>query len=252
MPRARTSPAPALPRADARGTAVGTDHLTFTYRQGIPPVLNNVSLTLPSGAVTALTGPSGSGKSTLLYLLALMIRPTSGHVMWDGSSASSLRDTQRSQLRACQVGFIFQDALLDPARSIVANICDSGLFAGMSHKQAIARARVLMGRFGVEHREDHKPGEISGGQAQRVAICRALLTDPRVIFADEPTGNLDDASADVVWQALVDHAATGATVVVATHDRALVERSDFEVRLTADGGVSTRSVSAHTGQVVIS
>ena len=214
------------------GTAVGTRGLTFGYSRTGAPVIQDLSIDLPTGAVTTLTGASGTGKSTLLYLLALMVRPTAGAVVWDGVPASALSDGQRARLRATDVGFVFQDALLDPSRSVLANVCDSALFAGMPRRAAAARARELMGRFGVEHREDHRPGEISGGQAQRVAVCRALLTDPRVIFADEPTGNLDEESAEVVWQALVGHAATGATVVVSTHDRALAARSDHEVRLT--------------------
>lgn len=214
------------------GVAVGTRDLTFAYSRTGPPVIQDLTIDLPTGAVTTLTGASGTGKSTLLYLLALMVRPTAGSVVWDGVPASSLPDGERSRLRATDVGFVFQDALLDPSRSVLANVCDSALFAGMPRQVAVARAREMMGRFGVEHREDHRPGEISGGQAQRVAVCRALLTDPRVIFADEPTGNLDHESAEVVWRALVDHAATGATVVVSTHDRTLAARSDHEVRLT--------------------
>ncbi|ACZ29885.1 ABC transporter related protein [Xylanimonas cellulosilytica DSM 15894] len=231
------------PRAAASaGTALGTRSLTFTYRAALPPVISDLTVDLPAGATTALTGPSGSGKSTLLYLLALMIRPTNGEVVWDRVPASRMADAARSRLRASQVGFIFQDALLDPSRSVLANVCDSGLFAGMRREDAVARARELMARFGVDHREDHKPGEISGGQAQRVAICRALLTNPRVVFADEPTGNLDEDTAAVVWQALTDHAATGATVVVATHDGSLVARADHEVRLDGSGGAELRAV----------
>lgn len=215
----------------SRGASLGTRDLTFAYHAGAPLVLQDLTVDLPVGAVTTMTGPSGSGKSTLLYLMALMIRPTSGEVVWDGIAASSLPDAERSRLRAREVGFIFQDALLDPSRTVLANVCDGALFAGMPYQLATTRARELMDRFEVGHRADHRPGEISGGQAQRVAICRALLTDPRVIFADEPTGNLDDASAEIVWQALSDHAATGATVVVSTHDKSLAARSDYTIHL---------------------
>src|SRR5690606_25377876 len=226
--------------ATTRTSVIGARELTFAYRSGATRVIDGLTLDLPMGAVTTLTGPSGSGKSTLLYLLALMIRPTRGEVMWDGRAASGLPDAARSRLRAAQVGFIFQDALLDPARTVLANVCDSGLFAGMPRHAAESRARELLDRFGVEHRADHRPGEISGGQAQRVAVCRALLTDPRVVFADEPTGNLDADSAEVVWGALADHAARGRTVVLATHDRELAARSDLEVRLRGDGGADLR------------
>jgi ABC-type lipoprotein export system ATPase subunit len=216
-------------------TVVGAQGLTFAYRAGTPPVIDTLTLELPAAAVTTITGPSGSGKSTLLYLLALMIRPTGGEVVWDGVAASRLPDAARSRLRAARVGFVFQDALLDPARTVLANVCDSALFAGMPRRTAAGRARELLARFGVEHRADHRPGEISGGQAQRVALCRALLTDPRVVFADEPTGNLDDDSADTVWQALADHAVAGGTVIMATHHRDLAARSTLEVRLRGDG-----------------
>jgi len=217
------------------GAALGAKDLSFSYRASAPPVIADLTVDVPVGAVTTMTGPSGSGKSTLLYLLALMIRPTAGEVTWDGLPVSHLTDAQRSRLRAAEVGFIFQDALLDPSRSVLANICDAALFSGMPRRVAITRATELMGRFGVEHRADHRPGEISGGQAQRVAICRALLTDPRVVFADEPTGNLDDASAEVVWQALATHAASGATVIISTHDTTLAARSDTEIRLPGQG-----------------
>lgn len=227
--------------ASPGATILGARALTFTYQAHSSPVVKNLTLDLPAGAVTTLTGPSGSGKSTLLYLLALMIRPTGGEIVWQGQSAANLPDAARSRLRAGHMGFIFQDALLDPSRSVLANVCDSGLFAGMTHSEAATRAHALLDRFGVEHRADHRPGEISGGQAQRVAICRALLTDPSVVFADEPTGNLDEASADVVWRALAEHAGRGRTVVLATHDRDLASRSDHEVRLRGDGGADAIS-----------
>ncbi|MCL2652580.1 MAG: ABC transporter ATP-binding protein [Propionibacteriaceae bacterium] len=228
-----------------RPLMVSVRELSFSYRQDSSAVVEGLSFGAPAGAVTALTGPSGSGKSTLLYLLALMIRPTGGEVIWDGQPTGRLPDATRSQMRAARMGFVFQDSLLDPSRTVLANVCDSGLFAGMPHSVAVSRAQQLLARFGVQHRADHRPGEISGGQAQRVALCRALLTDPKVIFADEPTGNLDDDSAQVVWQALADHADCGGTVVLATHDHGLAARSDVEVRLIGDGGVEVRSANGH-------
>ncbi len=195
----------------------------------------NRTETFPPGRISALTGPSGAGKSTLLYLLALLQRPTSGLVLWDGVPAQSLGDTERSRIRATRVGFVFQDALLDPARTVLDNVCEAALYGGMPRLAAVERARELMARFGVAHREEHRPGEISGGQAQRVALCRALLTNPEVVFADEPTGNLDQQSAGVVWGALRAHADSGATVIVSTHDPALVAASDHVVQLGGAG-----------------
>ncbi len=206
--------------------------MTFSYRRGAPPVLDGVDAVLEPGAVTALTGPSGSGKSTLLYVVALLLRPRSGSLLWDGRPVDGLPDAERSRLRAAHSGFVFQDAMLDPARTVLDNVCESALFAGSDLRGARRRARGLLEELGVDHRAVHRPGEISGGQAQRVALCRALLEDPEVIFADEPTGNLDHESAEVVWQTLVARAQQGAVVALATHDRELVARADHVIALT--------------------
>lgn len=210
---------------------VATRDLTFAYRRGATPVLADVTVDFPSGALTTITGPSGTGKSTLLYVVALLLRPGGGQVLWDGQRVDALPDGERSRLRASRTGFVFQDAMLDPARTVLDNVCESALFAGLTLHDARARARALLDRLGVAHRAEHRPGEISGGQAQRVALCRALVTGPDVVFGDEPTGNLDDESAAVVWQVLRDRAQEGATVVVATHDERLAATADHRVRL---------------------
>ncbi len=219
-------------RAHARPWRIEVRDLTFSYRRGATPVLDGVDAVLEPGAVTALTGPSGSGKSTLLYVVALLLRPHSGSLLWDGRPVDGLPDAERSRLRAAHSGFVFQDAMLDPARTVLDNVCESALFAGSDSRAARRRARGLLEELGVGHRADHRPGEISGGQAQRVALCRALLEDPEVIFADEPTGNLDHESAEVVWQTLEARARQGAVVALATHDRELVARADQVVALT--------------------
>jgi lipoprotein-releasing system ATP-binding protein len=205
--------------------------LALAYRRTAAPVIDDLSVAFAPGALTVITGPSGSGKSTLLYMLGLLVRPTSGEIYWEGEPTRPMSDVQRSRLRAREIGFVFQDALLDPSRSILDNVCDAGLFAGMCRSQQENRARDLLESFGVEHRATHRPGEISGGQAQRVALCRALLTRPRVVLGDEPTGNLDTESARVVWAALRDHADSGATVVVATHDERLAATADARLVL---------------------
>ncbi len=207
-------------------TLLAVEDLTFRYRRGAVPVVDGLTASFDAGTVTAVTGASGAGKSTLLYVLALLLKASSGQVLWAGEPVARLSDAERARLRASRAGFIFQDAMLDPARTVLDNVCEAGLFAGMTTTASRARSGELMERFGVAHRSSHRPGEISGGQAQRVALCRALLTRPQVVFGDEPTGNLDRASAHLVWDALVEHARTGAVVVVATHDQDLVSRAD--------------------------
>lgn len=211
--------------------SLATEDVAFAYRESDEPVFAGISHAFGAGGVTAVTGPSGGGKSTLMYLLALMLTPTHGVVTLDGRPVGGLEDVARSRLRAATIGFVFQDAVLDPARSVLENVLEGALYAGVDRRKARHRAYELLEAFGVSHRADHRPGEVSGGQAQRVALCRALVKGPRVLIADEPSGNLDPISAEVVWQALAAHAATGATVIVATHDPARVATADEELRL---------------------
>lgn len=199
--------------------------VSFGYSKG-RTIINDLSHRFSPGALTAITGRSGSGKSTVLGILGLLITPGAGEVLIDQQPVARLSDGSRSALRASTIGFVFQDALLDPARTIVDNVAQGALFAGMETRAAIKRSRELICELGVDHRWDHRPGEISGGQAQRVALCRALVCDPRLILADEPTGNLDDESADDVWSILARRAAAGATVIVATHDMRRAGSSD--------------------------
>lgn len=206
--------------------------LTFRYHADSDIILDHLTLNISDGAITALTGPSGAGKSTLLYLLALMLRQYEGDIEVNNQSTRFMSDAEVTRLRAQHMGFVFQDALLDPRRTVRDNVTDSGVFAGMPAKERRHRAHELLDQFGVGHRAHHRPGEISGGQAQRVALCRALLTRPTLIFGDEPTGNLDPESAQVVWGALKEAAAQGATVIVATHDPALAHDADERVVLT--------------------
>lgn len=195
------------------------------------PLLEEWSAAFPAGEVVAVTGPSGRGKSTLLYLLGLMLRPQAGEILLDGEAFHARSDRDRAAARAWSYGFVFQDAALDQSRTVLDNILETTLYRGDDRKALVARARDLMERFGVALRQDAKPGQVSGGQAQRIALCRALLGDPRVLLADEPTGNLDPASSHVVVQALHDQAHRGAAVIVVTHDPALVARCDRRVEL---------------------
>ena len=204
--------------------------VTFGYG-GTTPVLSEWGGDFEKGEVVALTGPSGRGKSTLLYLLGLMLKPTSGAVYVDGRDVSRSTDKERAHLRASKFGFVFQDAALDPTRTVLDNVVETALYRGDDRRTAIRTAHALLERFGVNVRATHRPGQVSGGQAQRIALCRALLGNPQILLADEPTGNLDAASSGVVIAALHEHAASGATVVVATHDPELVGRCHRKIEL---------------------
>ncbi|WP_051196478.1 ABC transporter ATP-binding protein [Jonesia quinghaiensis] len=215
---------------------LGCDALAFRYARNAPNIFSGLTLTFRPGSVTALSGASGSGKSTLLYVLSLLLKPSAGSVTLNDQPVSQLDDATLSRIRGSHMGFIFQDAMLDPARTVLDNVCEAGVFAGLTRKESRAQAAALLEEFGVEHRIDHRPGEISGGQAQRVGLCRGLLTNPGLIFADEPTGNLDTDTSEVVWQALQTRARRGATVVIATHDPDLMKRADALHRI--GGGAS--------------
>jgi putative ABC transport system ATP-binding protein len=204
--------------------------LTFAYDDR-RPILREWSAAFHGGEVVAVTGPSGRGKSSLLYLLGLMLRPDSGEVLVEGHSMADQPDRARAHLRARRFGFVFQDAALDASRTVIDNVVETALYRGADRRVSIGRARGLLEQFGVDVREDARPGEVSGGQAQRIALCRALLGDPGILLADEPTGNLDPASAAVVVEAFHARAHAGAAVVIVTHDPALVARCHRSIQL---------------------
>lgn len=204
---------------------LAVENLSFGYRAD-EPIVVDLTRNFSEGSVTVVTGPSGCGKSTLLYLLGLLLTPDSGSVRIDDFAVSGMSDADRSRLRADTVGFVFQDAVLDPSRTVLDNVVEGSVYANTPRGAAIERARSLMEQFGVDLRETHRPGEVSGGQAQRVALCRALLNRPTVILADEPTGNLDPVAADVVMGALTEAASGGATVIIATHQPEMIDAAD--------------------------
>lgn len=205
--------------------------LEFAYSRTSAPLFGGLSHDFPVGLVTALTGPSGRGKSTLLYLAGLLLTPSAGAVELDGSPVSALTDAARSALRATRMGFVFQDSELDPTRTIVDNVMEVGLYAGHTPAALRPRAHELLERFGLADRARHTPWQISGGQAQRVALCRALMNHPDIVLADEPTGNLDRDNTLLVLDSLTDIAREGCTVLIATHDPLVVEHADAVVQL---------------------
>jgi ABC-type lipoprotein export system ATPase subunit len=206
--------------------------LQFRYDHG-EELFGALTHTFAPGSVTAITGPSGQGKSTLLYIVGLLLRPRRGRVCYDGRDLAGCTDAQASAVRAATIGFVFQDAALDQFRTILDAVVEPALYAGRRRVDAIPTARRLLDTLGVDHRADHRPGQISGGQAQRVAVCRALINDPAVLLADEPTGNLDRLSAQAVLDALSAATRAGRTVVIATHDPFVLEYADVVLGLPA-------------------
>lgn len=219
-----------VPAAAAPALAVAD--LRFAYQRGGEELFGGLTHGFARGSVTVVTGASGRGKSTLLYVLGLMLTPLSGDVSVDGRPVSRMPDAVRSRLRADRIGFVFQDSELDPARRVVESVMEPGLYAGRRAADVRPVAYELLERFGLVDRADHRPGEVSGGQAQRVAVCRALVNEPDIVLADEPTGNLDRDNAGLVLDALAGVAhESGCTVVVASHDPFVVERADEVVGL---------------------
>lgn len=211
-------------------TVLEARDVSFTYRRGVP-LLTGWSTSFEPGTMTALTGPSGRGKSTLLYLLGLMLQPTSGEIYVDGRPTVLMSDAQRARARSTRFGFVFQDAALDASRSVIDNVLETTLYREQQQFGMRERALELLDRFEVDVPADRKPGQVSGGQAQRIALARALLNAPGIVLADEPTGNLDPATSVTVVDALREHAASGATVIIVTHSPDVARACDRRIEL---------------------
>ena len=209
--------------------------LTQTYRSGGRPltVLESIDLAIDTQEFIAIMGPSGSGKTTLLGLLAGLDRPSAGRVLYDDVDLAGLDEDERARLRAEQVGFVFQSFQLVPTLTALENVLVPLELRGRV-RGADARARELLARVGLEARVDHYPAQLSGGEQQRVAIARAFANDPRVLFADEPTGNLDAQTGGRVIDLLLSlNEASSATLVLVTHDPDLASRAHRTVRIAA-------------------
>jgi putative ABC transport system ATP-binding protein len=226
-----------LDSAPAATVAVAARALTRRYGDGESAVdaLRGVSLEVPAGQFTAVMGPSGSGKSTLMHLLAGLDRPTSGTVHVGGEEISAMADRRLTKLRRRHIGFVFQSFNLLPTLTAEENITLPLAIARV--KPPAADVDALLERVGLSERRDHKPSELSGGQQQRVAIARALIAKPTVLFADEPTGNLDSAAGAAVLGLLRDAVAIdGQTTVMVTHDPRAAAAAD-RVLFLADGRI---------------
>jgi lipoprotein-releasing system ATP-binding protein len=195
-------------------------------------VLKDLDLSVAAGEVVAIRGASGTGKSTLLHCLGLLDRPDSGSIRLDGDELTTLKDGARSAARARRVGFVFQAFHLLPEFDVLENVLMTARTAGLPLGAAEVRARDLLGRLGLADRARQDVRTLSGGERQRVALCRALLPQPQLLLADEPTGNLDPATAAVVLDQLLDLARQAqASVVIVTHDPAIAARADRRLSL---------------------
>lgn len=209
---------------------LGCRGLSKTF--GATPALRGVELDVAAGEVVAVMGPSGSGKSTLLHCLAGILLPDGGEVEFDGDRVDRMSEARRSELRRRAFGFVFQFGQLIPELPAVENAALPLLLSGVVRREATARARRWLERLGVDEVADRLPANMSGGQAQRVALARGLVIEPRVVFADEPTGSLDSLAGEQVMELLVGAARDeGASVLVITHEPRVAAYADREVVL---------------------
>ena len=213
--------------------------ITKVYRMGADvtvAALGGIDLAIAAHEFVAVMGPSGSGKSTLMNIIGCLDRPTGGSYRLDGTDVARMTDRELAQVRNAKIGFIFQTFNLLPRVTALRNVELPLVYAGVGRRERHRRAAAVLERVGLEERMSHRPTELSGGQRQRVAIARALINDPSILFADEPTGNLDSATGAAIMQLLGDLHRDGATIVLVTHDTDIAAHSRRVVRLR-DGRV---------------
>ncbi len=217
------------------------------YRVGDQQIvaLDRVSLTIESGEFLAIIGPSGSGKSTLMHLLGCLDTPTSGLLMIDGVDVSKASNDELAAMRNARIGFVFQSFNLLPKFDVLRNVELPMVYAGVPSRVRRERALAAIERVGLSHRVHNNPLQLSGGQCQRVAIARALVNEPKIIFADEPTGNLDSQTGEAILALFKSLSEAGSTIVIVTHDNSIaarlprrIEMRDGKIRFDAEAAVS--------------
>jgi len=191
-----------------------------TYRMGeeLIHALDDISVDIPAGDFMSIIGPSGSGKSTLMHILGCLDSPTSGTIQLDGVMIHNASSRQLAAIRNRKIGFVFQSFNLLPKLNVLQNVELPMVYSGMGGRERRERAMSAMQKVGIDNRAKHRPSQLSGGQQQRVAIARALVNDPRIIFADEPTGNLDSHTGEVVLEMFQKFHEEGRTIILVTHD----------------------------------
>lgn len=228
--------------ADTIVTLRGVDR---EYPGGVT-ALRDVDLDIDRGELVAIVGPSGSGKSTMLNVMGTLDRPSAGQVLIEGFNVAELSDRELSALRATRIGFVFQHFHLAPGVSALDNVADGLLYTGVGLRERRQRAEAALRRVGLGHRLTHRPHQLSGGEKQRTAIARAVVRDPALLLADEPTGALDSRSGEDVMRVLLDLHQSGTTIVVITHERVVASHLPRQVAML-DGRVVGDQTVVMTG-----
>lgn len=217
---------------------INIKNISKTYNIGSEKltVLDDVSLKIEKGEFVAIVGPSGSGKSTLMNMIGGLDRPSRGEVIIEGEDISKFKDKKMSKFRNEKIGFVFQSFNLEPTLTAVENVMMPLMIAGVSDKEMNDKAKLVLEALGMGDRMKHKPTELSGGQRQRVSIARALVNDPKIILADEPTGNLDSKSGSAAMEMLTNFKKKGYTIVMVTHNMEEARYADRVIKIK-DGKV---------------